>query len=436
MTLNKLYSLSLLVLMTLTGACKKNTEEIPEKLSFNYTIPVYGNSWIVENPAKNQQVIREEGMVNWSEKPVKIRTYFRVERTGKLNIGFEGSVKNGQSQLKITCGEQSKEVVISNNSVKKIDVGVFEITEPGYHWIEFEGTDREGPTFAEIETVLIGGEATRGDVYFVKDDFYWGRRGPSVHLGFQVPESTGDVKWFYSEIEVPEGEDVLGSYFMANGFGQGYFGIQVNSPTERRVLFSVWSPFQTDNPQDIPEEDRIVLLKKGNDVNTGEFGNEGSGGQSFLRYNWKAGTSYRFLLKGEPVGNGSTDFTAWFFAPEKGEWKLIASFRRPKTNTWLTGLYSFLENFMTDTGDQSRMAWYSNQWVCNAEGDWTELTKIKLTADATARKESRLDYAGGVVDDRFFLKNCGFFSDKTTIDTFFERKSTGVPPEIDFDNLP
>lgn len=436
MALNKLCSLSLLVLMTLTGACQKSADEMPEKLVFSQTIPVYGNSWVVENLTKNQQVIKQEGIVNWSEKAVKIRTYFRVERTGKLNVGFEGSVKNGQSQLKITCAGQSKEVDISNNLVEKIDVGIFEITEPGYHWIEFEGTDREGPTFAEIESVLIGGEATRGDVYFVKDDFYWGRRGPSVHLGFQVPEIAGDVKWFYSEIEVPEGEDVLGSYYMANGFGQGYFGIQVNSPTERRVLFSVWSPFQTDNPQDIPEEDRIVLLKKGDDVNTGEFGNEGSGGQSFLRYNWKTGTSYRFLLKGEPAGNGSTDFTAWFFAPEEGEWRLIASFRRPKTNTWLTGLYSFLENFMTDTGDQSRMAWYSNQWVCNAEGNWTELTKIKFTADATARKESRLDYAGGVEEDRFFLKNCGFFSDKTIIDTFFERKSTGVTPEIDFDELP
>lgn len=63
---------------------------------------------------------------------------------------------------------------------------------------------------------------------------------------------------------------------------------------------------------------------------------------------------------------------------------------------------------MTETGDQSRMAWYSKQWVCNAEGNWTELTKFKFTADATARKNSRLDYAGGVEENRFFLKNCGF----------------------------
>lgn len=436
MTFNKFFFNAIILLMALTGACKKSTERINEELNFSHSIPAYGNSWVVENVNKNKQVIQDKGIVNWSEKELRIRTYFRVEKAGKLNVGLFASVNNGQSTVKVSCGNETKEVVLSPNAGDTIPIGVFEIEKPGYHWVEFEGVEREGNTFAEIEAILIGGEATSGEVYFVKDDFYWGRRGPSVHLGFQVPESAGDVKWFYSEILVPEGEDVLGSYFMANGFGQGYFGIQVNSPTERRVLFSVWSPFQTDNPQDIPEEDRIVLLKKGDGVYTGEFGNEGSGGQRYLRYNWKAGTSYRFLLKGEPTGNGSTDFTAWFFAPEEGEWRLIASFRRPKTDTWLTGLYSFLENFMTETGDQSRKAWYSDQWICNVAGHWTELTNIRFTADATARKDSRLDYAGGVEGNRFFLKNCGFFNVKSTIDTFFERKSTSVPPEIYFGELP
>ncbi|MBW6537098.1 MAG: DUF3472 domain-containing protein [Mariniphaga sp.] len=436
MTLKKLYSFSILIFLTLTGSCQKQTDELHQKLSFTHSIPAYGNSWIVGNPSKNQQVVQQEGIVNWSEETVKIRTYFWVEQTGKLHLGFQGMSKDGQTKLKVTCGNQAKEVFVKNSLVETVDIGVFGINEPGYHWVEFEGIEKQGQTFAEIEAVLIGGEATSGEVYFVKDDFYWGRRGPSVHLGFSVPESAGDVKWFYSEILVPEGEDVIGSYFMANGFGQGYFGIQVNSETERRVLFSVWSPFQTDNPQDIPEEDRIVLLKKGDNVYTGEFGNEGSGGQSFLRYNWKAGTTYRFLLKGEPVGNGSTDFTAWIFAPEEGEWKLIASFRRPKTDTWLKGLYSFLENFSTETGDLSRKAYYFNQWVCNTNSQWTELTKIKFTADATARKNSRLDYAGGVEGGRFFLKNCGFFSDKTPIDSFFERENTDVPPGINFEELP
>ena len=60
---------------------------------------------------------------------------------------------------------------------------------------------------------------------------------------------------------------------MANGFGEGYYGIQVNSDTERRILFSIWSPFKTDDPNSIPDDQKIKLLKKGKGVTSGEFGN-------------------------------------------------------------------------------------------------------------------------------------------------------------------
>ncbi len=103
--------------------------------------------------------------------------------------------------------------------------------------------------------------------------FYWGRRGPSVHLSYQVPRAL-NLRYAYSEITVPEGQDPIGSFFMANGFGQGYFGIQVNGPKERRVLFSVWSPFRTNNPRDIPKDQRVVALASGPKVHVGEFGNE------------------------------------------------------------------------------------------------------------------------------------------------------------------
>ena len=223
---------------------------------------------------------------------------------------------------------------------------------------------------------------------------------------------------------------------MANGFGEGYFGIQVNSATERRILFSVWSPYKTDKPSEIPEDQKIILLKKGNDVHGGAFGNEGSGGQSYRIYHWKSGTTYRFLLKGIPSENNSTDYSAYFYAPEIGKWELIASFRRPKTTTYLKRPHSFLENFIPQNGNLTRMAYYSNQWVYNTSGQWIELTRAKFTADATARKEARLDYAGGSEGDKFYLKNCGFFDEKTLIDSSFSRTGKGQKPQIDFTSLP
>src|SRR5690606_16539423 len=288
-----------------------------------------------------------------------------------------------------------------------------------YVAVEFKGLSKEGEVFADIEDFKIVGSAINEGTRFVKNNegnfFYWGRRGPSVHLGYQVPKEL-DVKYYYNEITVPEGEDIIGSYYMANGFTGGYFGIQVNSETERRVLFSVWSPFVTDNPNEIPEEEQIKMLKKGKDVYTGEFGNEGSGGQSYLRYNWKAGTTYKFLLKGEPIGNNHTVYTAWFFAPEEGEWQLIASFNRPKTNSWLTGFHSFLENFSPNQGIYERKVLFGNQWVITKEGQWIEVNRARFTADNTARSGFRIDYAGGKTQNgEFYLRNCGFFSDYTPI---------------------
>ena len=336
----------------------------------------------------------------------------------------------------MVMGEESKEITLSNSEFKIIPVGVFHVEKPGYHRLDMIGLEKDDADYADVTDILIGGEASTGKTYFVKDDFYWGRRGPSVHLSYELPQDDMDVLWFYNEITVPDGNDVIGSYFMANGFAEGYFGIQVNSATERRILFSVWSPFKTDDPSKVPDDHRIKLLSKGENVHTGKFGNEGSGGQSYRKFNWKSGTTYRFLLKGQPAGSNSTDYAAYFYAPEIGTWELIASFRRPKTDTYLTRPHSFLENFITGTGQFSRKGMYSNQWVYDTAGMWHELTKAKFTADATARKESRLDYSGGVEEGHFFLKNCGFTIERSEIGSIYSRAESGMAPNIDFSTLP
>jgi hypothetical protein len=405
-----------------------------EKLQLTTAVPPGGNSWVINNLEANGDLIFDDGIHNWTSTHPVIRTYFKTQNKGELHVGLKIKVASGKSIIKVTVGNTSKEVEVNNTNYQVVEVGKFQVAEAGYNYIDLQGVSKSGTYMADVTEVVIGGPAAAGNVTTVKDDFYWGRRGPSVHLSYKTPENK-DIQWFYNEITVPEGEDVLGSYYMANGFGEGYFGIQVNSETERRVLFSVWSPYDTQNPDDIPDDYKIKLLKKGANVNTGEFGNEGSGGQSYLVYNWKPSTTYKFLLKGEPSENNSTDYTAYFYAPEEGKWQLIASFRRPYTNTYLTGIYSFLENFITHTGYIPRMANYSNQWVVDTNNTWHELTKATFTADATARKGNRLDYAGGANGNIFFMKNCGFFSDNTTIDTEHTRTANGAQPDIDLQAL-
>lgn len=430
----------LILIVSIGVSCKsRHKTVIEEKVAIEKltsSIQAGANSWVVGDPETTAKIISDKGISNWKNPSKKIRTYFRTEKTGKIHLGLKAKAIDGKSILKFTFNGVSKQIEIGNVNLETLVVGTFEVKEPGYQFVELEGLEKEGEQFPEISELLIGGNATTGDLYYVKDDVYWGRRGPSVHLSYQKPKEAGDIVWFYNEITVPEGNDVLGSYYMANGFGEGYFGMQVNSKTERRFLFSVWSPFKTDDPSSIPKDKRITLLKKGKNVTTGKFGNEGSGGQSYRKYYWKTGNTYKFLLKGKPSINNSTDYTAYIFAPEIGKWELIASFRRPKTSTYLTRPHSFLENFSTQMGDESRKAIYTNQWVYDTNNTWHEIVKAKFTADATARKDARLDYAGGAENKSFYLKNCGFFNERTVIDSFTSREASGKEPEINFELLP
>ncbi|MCD8164705.1 MAG: DUF3472 domain-containing protein [Bacteroides sp.] len=177
------------------------------------------------------------------------------------------------------------------------------------------------------------------------------------------------------------------------------------------------------------------MVKKGSDVNTGEFGNEGSGGQSFLRYNWKAGNTYKFLTRVRPSEKGYTEYTSYFLAPEMKQWKLIAQFLRPGTTTYYTRPHSFLENFDKTKGYLQRRAFYNNQWIYTTEGEWIELTGGTFTADATARATARMDYKGGVEPEGFFLQNCGFFNDPTPIGSTFKRSPGNKKPDINWKEL-
>ena len=341
----------------------------------------------------------------------------------------------GKSRIEVSLLGKRKKVTLNSDTLSRIDVGTFKVKTPGYIKVDIRGLKiNEGESFGSVAAVIVGGEMQ--NIAFVAPDFstHFGRRGPSVHLGYVLPKE--DVEWVYNEVIVPEEGDIPCSYYMACGFSQGYFGMQNNSPHKRRVLFSVWSPFETDNPAEIPDSMRVTLVKKGENTIINDFGNEGSGGQSYIHYDWKAGERCRFLMGVKPDGNGNTIYTAYFFDNNKGEWSLIASFRRPQTSTWYTGAHSFLENFNPVMGYINRKAYYTNQWARTTDGRWVPVSKARFTCDTTGAKEMRFDYTGGIEGDCFFLSMGGFFDEYMKSGTYFERKGNVTEsPDIDFSTL-
>jgi hypothetical protein len=260
------------------------------------------------------------------------------------------------------------------------------------------------------------------------------RNAASVHLSFPAPPNT-KVEWFYEEVTAVE--DPVTTFYMACGFHRGYFGMQVNSATERRIIFSVWDSGNGANANErsgVEKENYVSLIGKGKDVHTSVFGGEGTGGHSHLKYMWKTGETQRFLVTAVPIDATHTIYSGYYFHPEEKAWMLISSMKAPKDGGYLKGLHGFSENFDGSTGNVRRKALYGNQWIRTADKEWIELTTASFSHDATG-KVDRLDRFMGVENNQFFLSHGGFIPGMTKFGTLFKREPNKTHPEIQLPEL-
>ena len=226
----------------------------------------------------------------------------------------------------------------------------------------------------------------------------------SVHLGYPAPVGVA----FYNEVSIEQ--SAPGTYFMVCGWSKGYFGMQELANGKKLILFSVWDPGNQDDPKSVKDELRVKLLHQGDGVRIGRFGGEGTGGQSFFDYDWKAGETYRFLVTARAVEKRS-EYSGYFFVPEKNEWKHLVTFSTPTGGTLLNGCYSFVEDFKRDkvSTTKPRRAKFGNGWLQTVDGPWQAITKAKFTADANP--VTNID--AGIDKDWFFLSTGGEIENKT-----------------------
>ena len=388
------------------------------------SVALAGNAFVTNAPAGATEVITDNGLANWTSPDTVTSIWFRMASAGSATLALDARLAgSSSSRIRVTANGKPFELTLIPGATRTYTLGTIDVAAPGYVRVDLQGISKNGGYFGDVSALRV---TTSAALNYANDpaNYYWSRRGPSVHLGYAVPANT---EYFYNEVTVPAGQDKVGSYFMANGFVGGYFGIQVNSPSERRILFSVW---------DADNGAQTTLVGKGAGVVDNAFGGEGTGGQSYLLYNWAAGQTYRFITRARPDGAGATDFSAWFFAPETGTWRYIATWKRPATTTYQTGVYSFVENFIDTNGYLERRAHFGNQWARTASGVWTEITRARFTGDATAVNGQRMDYAGGLESGQFYLRNGGFFADYVPVNQNFSRPAVGTPPAVDLGALP
>ncbi len=362
----------------------------------------------------------------WTDAGVTLAWYGQIRTPGKLKITVRLCIPEGNvSTLRMRIGDRDlgTRKIRGTSGLVAVSFSSSDIRQPGAYRFALSGVKKSGPEFAAIESLLLVGPAVKDALFNLTPQ----RGAPSVHLTFPVPKEV-EVQWFYNEVTVKK--DPIWSYYEASGFARGYFGIQVNSPTERRIIFSVWdSGKEPTDRANVAAEDRVQLLAKGTDVVATDFGNEGTGGHSHLVYPWKTGQTYRFLVSARKDG-ASTVYTGWFYFPEKHAWGLIASFRAPKDGKYLRGLYSFNEDFGGANGQQQRLAEFGNQWIRTTAGEWMELTRARFTHTARGIYKDRIDRGAGATGDRFYLTNGGFNAESLEYGDEIDRAPSGHAPDV------
>jgi hypothetical protein len=367
-------------------------------------------------PDPNGAKVSDAGITGWKNPAITVSWFGEFKNAGKLACAV--AVRAGEgAKFRLAVGAQSHEAVVHGGEAK---FGEFSIAQPGYVRFTLSSPKPAGG----IEALVLNGLASEGAHFNLESR----RNAASVHLKFPLPKDA-DVDAFYNEVTGID--DPVWTYYMACGFARGYFGMQVNSPTERRIIFSVWdsgSGQKADTRAAVAAEDHVQLLAKGDGVEASVFGGEGTGGHSHFVFPWKTGAAQRFVVTAKPEGT-HTDYSGYWFHPEEQRWKLLATFRAPKDGQGLRGLYSFCEDFIGGNGQLRRKALFGPQWFRTSDGKWHEITEATFSHDPTG-KANRLDRCMGVEKGLFFLQQGGFVPGSTNSGERFTRPATGRAPDF------
>jgi hypothetical protein len=184
-----------------------------------------------------------------------------------------------------------------------------------------------------------------------------GGMAAAQHLWWNLGGQT-DATCLYGEITVLATHPAIyycGANWHPGEPAGGYCGIQDNSRTERRTIFSIWDTSPELHPRVIEADPR---------ANCGRFGGEGTGAHTHMLWKWKTGETFQFFVRKTPSGDGkSTETRYYFFDRDAKKWLHSATISNPN-GKWRSvatiggGVNSFLENFAGRDNDVPRVALY------------------------------------------------------------------------------
>lgn len=417
---------SLLLSLRNLGHKVTTESEQSQKSMRVHSMNVVTNGWVQTENSDTLVPFTSWSTLNKSDSWVM---FVHANRSANVNIQLNTRVRQSLS-MDIILNDQ----VISEqlNVISELQLNNISLKE-GYNRIEFSNFSLLPQTAGlELATIQISVDE-QVQLSFSPDTY---RRMPaSLNTFHTLPNK--DIEWIYSEITVEENQDVLYTYFMANGFAQGYFGMQANKVNQnnRWILFSVWSPYETDDPSQIPKDYEVDVIRSGPSVQINSFGNEGSGRQSYLEFAWKTGVSYGFLTRISPVEDNRTSYESYFYDPTSDRWFFIAEMERPFTSTYAKGFYSFIEVYVPNNAATSRYGLYDNYWARTKEGEWIQiLQSITYPNRIDANNNIRYDYVTSMTENGLMMQTGGFDTDNNYASRAYTWRKQVLPSHLQ--NLP
>ena len=442
------------------------SDTIQANMLYPFSIPA-GRGYAESDPYVTSSGIgmEEKGILNnWTDNTKKA-VWFLYQRAGTYIVSFNlygTNAKTYNFQMNTSPAYDGLDYTpesfdfsyTGKGSTKVETMEFFTVTIPKTGYYRYELSGSTSMTGLTINTLLFDGVRTPKTASIPEAHTTNYLSSPSVHLGFNSTKSTTkNYEWLYEEILVPDGFDPLSSYYMSIGFFRGYMGIQTNSATERRVLFSVWDVVDKDKWPDAPKEVLVSLVDKAPYTQANAFGGEGTGGQSYVGRRdintWKTGTPVKFLMncrrdggiiaeetisgvvtKGDSIKHSI--ISAWYDAGSG--WRYIASWRTPSVpggKTMFDGFHSFLENYGWKYGQSVRKAYYYNTYAKETNGgNWVHLN-LASYSNTDGGTGQRIDFEQGVAPEdptKFYMLSGGY--GKTV------KTPTKSVPYVDIVNFP
>ncbi|MBE6214105.1 MAG: DUF5077 domain-containing protein [Rikenellaceae bacterium] len=430
---------------TLTIPLRSNTYVTPLNPN-SKSVPACAGS-IIRNDSRRDD--DSEMIVNgWKKSfvesdPHQLSMFFYAPGTGRLDMELVVSSSAGDAVLDIEVGGKSNRVeVAASGEEKTYVVGYYDIAQSGYVRVNVRPVSTTADCYPNIKAFRVGNKAInyareKGDTYneviFADEEDrniyepHFIRRGPTSSFWWEdVP---ADAEYFYSEICVPEGNDIQGTYYVALQGDLFYMGLQPQASADKRcLLFSVWDG-------DTANGKFTTLVNRNSTVTSERYTHEGCGQQSSMRYNWQTNRTYAFLARVRPEivdgkATGASIYTGYFRGDEG--WMFIAEMRRDGVTKYVEKTCAFNENYNPELGWIPRTVKYPATWAYS-NGEWHECLTARFYGDKVAQYWIRRDLCGGLDENGcLYLRSPGYIDQRTSLQARFTRKPTGVAPDIDF----